>query len=662
MPSRWATFPIELKGGLDTEAVEITQGVTAPGSARRLINMEPALTGGYSRVLGFSKFDDNNVPYYGAPRVQGGGQTGTSLDVACLDLQPDDGDTFTISGVTGTYTISSSSYTSSSRSATLTITPTLASSPADGAAITFLSGSTTIQGLHIFEDSSVVARRGGSLWKSSGAGWTLVSVPYHGTVLVDGGAQTGTTLNVKGIADNCEPQPGDTFSIGSVNLTYTVVSCGTITAGAAALTITPALDSSPADEAAITWLTAGITHNTSAIQRGYTYRFSETTRTVFVDGNSKPFAIDQTDSNLHWFVDAPAEVVGATDVAVFRSTIFFAKNGILSYMVVSSDSDFTVGLGAGSLNPGVTITRLKPFKDYLVIFGDTKVKALGGNSTASYVLQSISETVGCLHPDTIQEIGGDILFLAPEGIRFLSDSDRFGEFALNLASKNIRNDMREFATQHPRFASCIVQSKNQYRLFGYSVNQESFSAKGYLATQFGAQSENTLNWCELKGFKVNVTASDYYDDNEIVVFANNNDYVYQMELGNSLDGDDVEFSFWSPYMAISDPTIRKTLHTFKLYGNFESEVTISLNLKLDFDIPGTIQPNTITLTTQDASPSVWGSAVWGAGIWGTTPTYELYTQTIGAGTTVSYRLSGVSNTEPFRIDTILIEFMEHGRK
>lgn len=662
MPSRWATFPIELKGGLDTEAVELTQGISMPGSARRLVNLEPALTGGYERVRGYTKYDENVVPYYGAPRVQGGSQTGTSLVVTCLDIAPDDGDTFSIDGVTGTYTISSSSYTSSSRQATLTITPALASSPADAAAITFLSGSTTIQGLHIFEDSSVVARRAGSVWKSAGSGWTLVSVPDHGTVLVDGGAQTGTSLVVKGIDADSKPQPGDTFTIAGVALTYTVISCGTITAGVATMVISRALDSSPADEAAITWVTSGISYSSSAIQRGYTYRFSTTTRTVFVDGLSMPYSIDQSTNKLHWFVDAPAEVIGATDVAVFRNTIFFSKLGILSYMVVGSDSDFTVGLGAGSINPGASITRLKPFKDYLVVFGETKVKALGGNSTASYVLQSISETVGCLHPDSIQEIGGDLLFLAPEGIRFLSDSDRFGEFALNLASKNIRNDMRTFATEHPRFCSVNVQSKNQYRVFGYSVSQTTSSSKGYLATQFGAQSENQLSWCELKGFKVNIAASDYYGNDEIVVFANNADYVYQMENGNNLDGDDVEFSYWGPQLSISDPTIRKTFHTFKLYGSFQSVVDVDLNLVLDFNVPNTIQPSTIILSTQSSTPSVWGSAVWGTDLWGTQPTFILYSQTVGAGNTVSYRLSGTHNLEPFRIDTIVLEFMEHGRK
>jgi len=72
---------------------------------------------------------------YGTPLVNGGSQTGSSLVIDGLTSTPFDGDQFTISGVTGTYTVTNVDY--SAGSATLTLSSDLNSSPADNAAITF---------------------------------------------------------------------------------------------------------------------------------------------------------------------------------------------------------------------------------------------------------------------------------------------------------------------------------------------------------------------------------------------------------------------------------------------------------------------------------------------------------------------------------------------
>lgn len=78
-----------------------------------------------------------------------------------------------------------------------------------------------------------------------------------GTVLAAGGSQTGTTLNVDGFtAATGTVREGTRFTIASVSGTYTVTADTAIASNAAALPITPALASSPADNAAITFGTA----------------------------------------------------------------------------------------------------------------------------------------------------------------------------------------------------------------------------------------------------------------------------------------------------------------------------------------------------------------------------------------------------------------------
>ena len=74
-----------------------------------------------------------------------------------------------------------------------------------------------------------------------------------GTPLVDGASQTGTTLDIDGITTPSTIPVGYRFTISGDTTEYRTTEPALVTAGAATLTITPALASSPADNAAITF-------------------------------------------------------------------------------------------------------------------------------------------------------------------------------------------------------------------------------------------------------------------------------------------------------------------------------------------------------------------------------------------------------------------------
>jgi hypothetical protein len=54
MAENLASFKVFCQGGLNTNRDVLSQGETQPGSAISLINYEPAVTGGYRRISGFS--------------------------------------------------------------------------------------------------------------------------------------------------------------------------------------------------------------------------------------------------------------------------------------------------------------------------------------------------------------------------------------------------------------------------------------------------------------------------------------------------------------------------------------------------------------------------------------------------------------------------------
>ena len=655
MPDRWQTYAIEFKGGLVTNLSPLQHGTQLPGSARTLRNYEPSVEGGYRRILGFNKFDSNVVPPYGTPLVHGGSQSGTTLIIGNLFTSPAAGDILTVAGVTGTYTIASSgvSYSSTNKRATLTLTGSLASSPADQAAVTFTSGAGTMQAVATYEDI-VIASRGSDLFKSSGSGWTKINTPSYGTALVNGASQTGSTLNADGFS--AAPQVGDTFTIAGVNLIYTVLSTPTLSSGAAAISINPALNSSPADNAAITFLTTDRSGMTKG--RFTQYNFNGTDFIAGVDGANNPFKYDT--STFTVLDSAPTDVLGASHVANFKNQLFFAKGSNVTFTAPFTDNDFSAASGAGTLNVGNTITGLIVFREQLIIFSERTISRLVGNTIADYQLQPITRDIGCIETDTIQEVGGDVMFLGPDGIRSLAATEKIGDFDLAVVSKPIQTEVTNFVNRNTSFSSVVIRKKNQYRLMGFNTNFTVDSSQGVLATQ----TQEGLSWSELRGMRAHVADSNYNAATEAIVFAHTDGYVYSMETGNNFDGATIPSTFATPFVPINDPRIRKTIYKMFLYTDPQGSFSATMNLKFDFEESDVIQPDGVTFdnTAGATAAAFYGESIYGSGSYGGTIQRLFDSQTIGSGNVVSVQFISDSDNPPYSLDALTLEYGTYGRR
>jgi hypothetical protein len=635
---QWQTYPVEFKGGLISSLSPLQQGTQEPGSASVLINYEPSVDGGYRRILGFQKFDTARVPYYGAAVVQGGGQTGTSLLLAGVTEAPVVGSTITI-GV-DTYTIGAVSYNSTLQSLTLTLTTALVSSPADGTAVVFGSKTSLITGVAAW-DGTVVAARGNDVYKSTGSGYTQINVPSYGTVLVDGAAQTGTALIVDGLT--AVPQIGDTFTIAGVALTYIITATPTVASGGATLAISPALDSSPADNAALTFRSTKFTAgNRTRFDR---YRIGSTEKIAGANGVSFPFIYDNTSFTK---LTTVTDLEGAEYVTWFKNSLFFAKGDAVFFSAPFTDTDFSAASGGGVINVGGNITGLVAFREQLIIFCEQSIKRLVGNSSADFQLQPITEKIGCTSSETIREVSGDVMFLGPDGLRLLSATDRIGDFGLASVSKQIQGELTQLISSSTFFASLTIKAKSQYRLFGYSASVAADKAKGILGTQFG----DSIEWSELRGIKAYSADSDYHDREELVIFANDDGYVYELENGNTFDGSNIKSSFYTPYWPVNDPRIRKTFYKLHTYLDPQGSVNAFLNMKLDFDTKGSVQPETVTLTNTADNIGLFGKKL--------LKVFE--SQIIGSGFSVSLQFEGNSSDPPYSFDAVTLEYASHDRR
>jgi hypothetical protein len=650
MPTAWETFPVEIKGGLITNISPLQQGILAPGSARTLINFEPSIEGGYRRIRGYNKFEADYVPPYGEPVVQGSGQTGASLEVANIFVAPQNGDTFELESET--YQITGVTFNNSNKTATLTVTPSLVSSPADKAPLVFDNNTEVIKALAYFQQKAVVYR-GADLWASDTAGWVKISKPSYGPILVDGAGQTGTNLVVDGFTSS--PQVGDTFSLAGVEKVYTVQGFTGST-----ITITPTLASSPADNAPLTFLSSN--RSLAGVHRFSRYNFTGTSRIIVVDGVNRPFKYNGTLFTV--LTGAPSDVVGAAHVANFKNHIFFAKGNTLTFTAPYTDDNFSVADGAGLITVPHTITGLIVFREQLIIFSTNTIHRLIGNTISDFQLQPISQDIGCVRTDTIQEVGGDVAFLGPDGVRLLSATDRIGDFGLAVASRPIQSEVNALVSGNTSFASCVIRGKNQYRLFGYSDSRTRSTSFGVLATQFADQTAQGMAWAETRGIQVYVADSIYSnaDNREVILFANKDGYVYRMDVGSSFDGMNIPAIYYTPFFAVTDPRVRKTFYRLTTYVDPEGSLGGSVTPRLDFDDKGVIQPSEVTFDANIASGSRYGTSVYGISTFGGKLRNTITAQLVGSGFTLSlqYTFDGVD--PPFSLDAIAIEYQNNDRQ
>ena len=632
MATQWQTFPIEFKGGLVSNLTPLQQGIQAVGSATQLQNFEPAISGGYKKVLGYSKFN---------PQV--------------------------------------------------------------------LADSGVIQGVAVTNNTTTttaVAVRAGKFYE--------ITASSISSALATGSTTTSTKV------------------------------------------------------------------------RFAHFNFDGTDRIMFVDGVNYP-AHYSAGSVTFLTSSNSSDLEDATHVINYKNHLFFAKGSTLVFSSPYSHTDFSAGNGAGSINVGSTITGLIVFREQVIVFTSNSIQRITGSSFADFTLVPVTLDIGCTEDDSIQEVGGDIMFLSPDGLRLLSATERIGDFNLNVPSNTIKSTFDSFLAGNNNFHSLVIREKSQYRLFGYkSSSIATESAAGLLATKFAAQGSEGMQWATLKGFEVYSGDSRYLGSNEVILFGGDDGYIYQMEkegtiavnYRQSADDDDadgiaasqsvgsattmtingalasggavslnnakfvtitsaandsaktftvvgtsdgttslteavtgsntgtaistsafktiasittnaattgavtagvvgksdIDAIFVSPYMPINDPQQRKTFYKLALYVDPEGSFTTTTKIMLDQNLPSVIQPPVISPTIQlsgTSSVAIYGDENYvyttSSSTSSTAPRYgaemqrEYSRQLTGSGRNLALSIEDNSTNKSFTLDTAVVEYSVNDR-
>ena len=638
-PEYISPYVVTTSGGLVLDRDVYTMPV---GAASILQNFEPSVRGGYRRLSGTSRFSSSQV----------GGSSSTILGVAVFN------NGVVAAQSTNVYFGTGSSWTSIDSGRTSAgryrfekynfNTNEERLIFADGANAASMYNGTTV--LDIKGDATNISTTGsissGSTSLSVGSASGLVEGLYVNiSVTHSPASQVGSGATSFDVSDASNLVVGMTVS-------GTGIASGTAISGISSNTVTidKATTAIIATSETLTFRTVSASTRISSI--------SGTTITL---SSASTNAVSSVTVIFDGLGTAPSD---PSMVTAFKNHMFYAgmsaEPNTIVFSAIGDENDFTPSNGAGSLNVDSTIIALKSFRGELIIFCEDRIYKLAGNALADFAIAPISRNVGCSDAFSIQEIGGDVIFLAPDGLRTIAGTARIGDVELGTVSKQIQARISDIGFTN--ISSVVIRDKSQYRLFYPSGGAES-SEKGIIGV-LKSNPSGQIGWeySDIRGIKPSCCDSGFISSVEKVIHGGFDGYVYLQESGNTFNGTAMKAIYRSPDLTMGDAGIRKNMQRINVNYDPEGSVNASLFVKYDFEDAGTPQPSAYTLSTADTaavydnSGTLYGSAVYDA------EGMPIVRQSVeGSGFTVVIRLEDESSNPPITLKGFELEFTPGAR-
>ena len=388
----------------------------------------------------------------------------------------------------------------------------------------------------------------------------------------------------------------------------------------------------------------------------------------FVDGVNK-IAEFQIDSNGYHFLELDrAAPTKCKFIEKFAERLIVSGDSsapsVVYYSTRLKPWDFE-GSSAGSIDVGDVVTGIKVFRNSLIIFCKNSIYELT-NLDSTPIIKSVTKNIGCVNGNSIQEIGGDLIFLAPDGLRTVAGTARIDDVELGSISRKILPVINDLLNNIGSFtlSSIVIRERSQYRLFYYQSGQANSGQKGLIGTfKYSAEGIPAFEWSQTKGLPVKFCTSDLNSSGTEKIFhADESGFVFEHDTGNSFDGSNVEAEFQTPDMDYGDNGLRKSLYAIK--ANIEPEGTqndLRLRIRYDFESSEVPQPGNFNVGTL-SSAALFGSATFASAVFGATSLPSKRVLVTGSGFSNNFKFFSNDTNAPYSVNGMFVSFIAGGRR
>jgi hypothetical protein len=511
--------------------------------------------------------------------------------------------------------------------------------------IPFTASSTEPVLMSAYYDDQVIAARGESVYRSQG-----------GSDLLSGGiSDVDTTVTVdstSGFSDS------GTLIIENEEITYTGKTTNQFTGctrGANGTTAVAHADNTVVDQY---WTEIDSGRTGANKYKFHRYNTGGTNYIIWADGANPASIYDGTTVIDVTGANAPADpniVVG------FKNHAFFAGMSSNPQELVFSApynfSDFSAANGAGTISVDSPITALIVFRQELYVFAEERIYKISGNTIADFVMQPVTQEIGCRVGSTVQEFAGDILFLGPDGLRSVAATQRIGDVELGTISLPVQERFDRLGNVS-EFDSIVIPDKTQYRIFFTDrSNATKAQTKGIICVRKG----DNYEFGETKGIQPSCTDSIISGGQTYAIHGGYDGYVYRQEQGNTFDGATIIGRYRSPDITAGDAGIRKAFQRVIINYAPEGTINADLFLRYDYESPDAPRPGAYPFDSTKVV-AIYGTSVYGTATYGG-QTNPLVRQPVeGSGFAVALRVVDNGVSVPYSLKGFQLEFTGAARR
>ena len=377
-------------------------------------------------------------------------------------------------------------------------------------------------------------------------------------------------------------------------------------------------------------------------------------KVILTDGINPAATYDGTTYTQITHADAPTDPKFS---AVFQNHMFLAgdpaENTNLYFSAPYAETDFSAANGSGVINVGFPVVAIKTFRDALYIFGSNNIRKLVGNNISNFVLETVTDDLGCLATDSVIEIGGDLLFLSQDGLRPISGTAKIGDVNLETVSKDIQSIFTDiiFDIDLEGLNAVVIRQKTQFRYFFAGSDTQGIIG-GFRQTPNGLQFE----YSQMLGITATCAASGYIGQTEIVIHGTSAGKVQQQEQGNNFAGDPIFSIFQTPFFHMQDPEQRKIFYNVATYLRSEGDNTIVMSAVYDYEDVDTLNPTNFNLSTAGAAAYYNEATYNSTAIFDGNPSPVQRTNISGSGKSASFRYVTNDTDASHSIQGLVITF------
>lgn len=661
---------IRLKGGWDqnTPSLELL-----PGVVRDAINFEANVTGGYTRIAGYERFDGRekpsdasitfihfgsviHSPAYGevltdttsgaSATVIASVSSGAQVIVVVIKRTGSfaAGDNIQV----GASVVGAVAVPSVSLSASQYAQYTASAADYYRSSITAVPGSGAALGYVLYQDIVYAfrANAGGTavdLYKSSATGW--VNVPYF--------------YEVYFTAASVAPAEGATLTKGAVTATVkrVVLQSGAYAGGTAAgkmIITAPAGGNFSAGA-----FTGGMTGTCAGIQTAITFAVggkfefdqgnlaggTATNRVYGCDGVNRCFEFDGT-------VLVPIDTgLGALDkpkhIAVHKSYLIVSVASSLMFSVAGRPYCWDATLFAGEIGIGEDITGLKPLPGSsataaLLVTSRNNTSILYGTGYSTWNLVTYNSGSGALDY-TLQNMA-DTYMMDDRGVAALKASLNYGNFDTSTLTFNI-NKFIEAHRANVTYAT-LDRRKSQYRIFfsdGFGL---------YITVVNGVMMGAMPVWYPTPVYMCD--EGKYSTGAEASFFCGTDGFIYQLDKGTSFDGAAINAFFTLKYHSASSPRDLKRYRKAAVEVTGDGYCMLGFGYSLGYGKSEISQSNSSSYANNFALTK-WDNFTWDAFSWDGSNVIPNECEMNGTAENVAITISsGTPYYKPFTVNSILV--------